>query len=565
MQIRNFAIVAHIDHGKSTLADRMLEITGTIKAGSGEQLLDTMELEKERGITIKLNPVRMIWEGKYQLNLIDTPGHVDFSYEVSRSLAAVEGVILLVDASSGVQAQTISNLHLVRQLNLAVIPVVNKIDLPTAMKEETALQLMELLDCQEQDIVYVSGKTGEGVRELLNTIASKIPPPKPEGSATRALVFDSFYDSYLGVVAYLKVVGGSLRRDGRYNLVATKAKFQAEQVGYLQIKRVPTATLESGEIGYVATGLKQVAQCRVGDTIVELGSQTDALPGYRTPKPMVFASLFPEPEYERLLTAALERLQLSDASLVFEPISSPALGAGYRVGFLGLLHLEIIKERLEREFEISVLVTTPTVAYKTENDLELEPWVDLEIVAPKEKYGQIAKLASSARAVFVGVEYFADQVLAKFEAPLSEIIVDFFDRLKSVSSGYASMDYQFKDYRPADLVTVDLLIAGEKIEALSQKVIRSKSLSLGRETVERLKQLIPRQSFEVSIQAAIGGKVIARADIPALRKDVTAKLYGGDVTRKRKLLEKQKKGKRKMRLLGKVEVPTSVFVELLRR
>jgi GTP-binding protein LepA len=568
MEIRNFAIIAHIDHGKSTLADRLLEKTGAVKAGSGNQLLDTMDLEKENGITIKLNPARMYYENngdRYQFNLIDTPGHVDFGYEVSRSLAAVEGVLLLVDASQGIQAQTLTNLYQAIDLGLKIIPVVNKIDLPTAQPEDTAEQVIKLLGCSYDDICFLSGKTGEGVDDLLKKIAVEIPAPQlnPEKSL-KALVFDSFFDQFLGVIAYVKVIDGSLKKGQPLLMKATNAKYDCIQTGYLQIKRLAQEGLENGEIGYVATGLKSVQDCRVGDTIIS-SPATEGLAGYQTPKPMIYASFFPEPGKERELGIGLEKLQLSDASLVFEPINSQALGLGYSVGFLGLLHMEIIKERLEREFDLSVLVTTPTVAYREQNGVWEEPWADLEIVAPQEYYGAVSELAAQSRAEFTGVEYVGDRVLCHYEAPLSEIIVDFYDTLKSVTSGYASMDYQFKEYRIADLVAVDLLVAGEKIDALTQRMVRSKAERYGRNLVEKLKDLIPRQNFEVALQAAIGGKIIARASISAFKKDVTAKLYGGDVTRKNKLLDKQKKGKKKMRQLGKVEVPSEVFIELLRK
>lgn len=568
MEIRNFAIIAHIDHGKSTLADRLLEKTGTVKPGSGEQLLDTMELEQERGITIKLNPARMFsdYQGQtYQLNLIDTPGHVDFGYEVSRSLAAVEGVLLLVDASQGIQAQTLTNYHLAKSLGLTIIPVVNKIDLPTADPLAVGQQLVKLLGCRADDICFVSGKTGEGVEGLLETIINRIPNPKVTDNQVKALIFDSFFDKFLGVVAYVKIMGGSIRKGDRLAAVATKAQFAAEQVGYLQLERRPVNQLEAGEIGYIATGLKTLTDCRVGDTIVLAGSQTAALAGYRTPQPMVYASIFPDSGQERLLTTALEKLKLNDAALTFEPIRSQALGLGFTIGCLGLLHLEIVKERLEREFDLTVLVTTPTVAYQEEDGISTEPWVDLEIIAPTHYYGPVSDLAAQHRCKFITATYLGDRAISQFEAPLAEVIVDFYDQLKSVTAGYASMDYQLKDYRPVDLVTVDLLVAGEKIDALSLKIIRVKAERYGRNIVERLKELIPRQNFEVTLQAAIGGKIIARADIPALRKDVTAKLYGGDVTRKRKLLEKQKKGKKKMRMLGRVEVPSEVFVQLLKK
>ncbi|MBI4948392.1 elongation factor 4 [Candidatus Berkelbacteria bacterium] len=568
MNIRNFAIIAHIDNGKSTLADRMLEKTGTVKVGSGNQLLDTMDLEKEKGITIKLNPARMRYRyngSDYQINLIDTPGHVDFGYEVSRSLNAVEGVVLLVDASQGVQAQTLTNLAIAQQLNLAIIPVVNKIDLPTAEPESTAEELMKLTGCAYEDICFISGKTGEGVEDLLEKIVTKIPAPNGDDSEPiQALVFDSFFDKYLGVVAYIKVFNGKIKQNDTLTLKATKVQFDVLQTGFMQISRVPVGDLGAGEIGYVATGLKSVQECRVGDTIV-FENSTPPLPGYQTPKPMIFASFFPEPGMERELTASLDKLKLNDASLVFEPVHSQALGPGYNVGFLGLLHLEIIKERLLREFDMNVLVTTPTVAFKQVNGVWLEPWVNLEIVTPQTYYGAVTDLVAKNRAVFESVEYVGERVVCKFIAPLTEIIIDFYDSLKSVTSGFASMDYQFLDYREADLVAVDLLIAGEKMDALTQYMVREKADRYARNVVVKLKELIPRQNFEISIQAAIGGKILARADISAFRKDVTSKLYGGDVTRKNKLLDKQKKGKKRMRNIGKLEVPSEVFVELLKK
>ncbi len=568
MEIRNFGIVAHIDHGKSTLADRLLEITGAVKAGSGNQLLDTMDLEKERGITIKLNPARMFYElgsKKYQLNLIDTPGHVDFSYEVSRSLAAVEGVLLLVDASQGIQAQTLTNLGLVEKLGLKIIPVVNKIDLPTAQSEETAEEIMELLGCDYDDICFVSGKTGEGVQHLIEKIISVVPSPKiSDNKPLEALVFDSYFDQFLGVVAYVKVVAGSIKTNGKLLMKATDVNFDCLQTGYLQLKRVAEDSLRVGEIGYVATGLKTIQDCRVGDTIVD-HKTTPALPGYKLPKPMIYASFFPEAGQERELTVALDKLKLSDASLVYEPVNSQALGPGYNIGFLGLLHLDIIKERLFREFDINVLVTTPTVAYKQIGESWEEPWVDLEIVAPQNFYGAVSELVSQIRSEFVNVEYVGDRVISNYHAPLSEVIIDFYDKLKSTTSGYASMDYRYLEDRPADLVAVDLLVAGEKVDALTQHMVRSKAERYGRNLVEKLKDLIPRQSFAVSLQAAIGGKIIARSDIAPFRKDVIAKLYGGDVTRKNKLLDKQKKGKKRMRHIGRVEIPGEVFVELLKK
>lgn len=568
MHIRNFAIIAHIDHGKSTLADRLLEKTGSVKTGSGNQLLDTMDLEKEKGITIKLNPARMPYRlnnQEYQLNLIDTPGHVDFGYEVSRSLAAVEGVLLLVDASQGIQAQTLTNLYQAQKLNLRVIPVINKIDLPTAQPEEAAEEVMKLLDCPYEDICFVSGKTGEGVDELLEAIATKIPAPSlSQNSELQALVFDSFFDSFLGVVAYVKVVSGSISKQQKLQMKVTTAQFETLQVGYMQLKRITIPELTSGEIGYVATGLKTVQDCRVGDTIVAR-PDTAALPGYQTPKPMIYASFYPEPGEERLLGNALEKLKLNDASLDYEPVNSKALGPGYNIGFLGLLHMEIIKERLAREFDVSVLVTTPTVAYILEPTAQQEPWVDLEIVCPQGYYGTVTELTSQYRTEFQNVEYIGDRVICRYKAPLAEVIVEFYDRLKSVTAGYASMDYKLIGYREADLVAVDLIISDERVDAFTQYMVRSKADRYGRAMVKKLKELIPRQNFDVSLQAAIGGKIIARETISAFRKDVTAKLYGGDVTRKNKLLDKQKKGKKKMRSLGRVEIPNKVFIDLLKQ
>jgi len=567
MNIRNFAIIAHIDHGKSTLADRLLEKTGTVKSGTGNQLLDTMDLEKEKGITIKLNPARMSYHfnGKeYQLNLIDTPGHVDFGYEVSRSLAAVEGVLLLVDASQGIQAQTLTNLYQAQELNLKIIPVINKIDLPTAQPEEAAEEVIKLLDCSYEDICFVSGKTGEGVDDLLQLIAKEIPAPvKNNSDELQALVFDSFFDPYLGVVAYVKVVRGQIKAHQKLRMKATEATYENIQIGYMKISRQTVEVLNEGEIGYVATGLKTVEQCRVGDTVVA-SAETEALLGYKLPKPMIFASFYPEPGQERLLGQALDKLKLNDAALVYEPVNSSALGPGYTIGFLGLLHMEIIKERLAREFDLAVLVTSPTVAYILTGEERQEPWVSLEIVSPQKYYGAFSDLASFYRMEFQDVEYIGDRVIAKYDAPLSEVIVDFYDKLKSVTAGYASMDYKISGYRPADLVAVDLVIAGEKVDAFTQYMVRSKAERYGRSLVSKLKNLIPRQNFEVSLQSAIGGKIIARETIPAFRKDVTAKLYGGDVTRKRKLLEKQKKGKKKMRNIGRVEIPNQVFIDLLK-
>ncbi|MEK7548812.1 MAG: GTP-binding protein [Patescibacteria group bacterium] len=567
--IRNFAIVAHIDHGKSTLADRLLEKTGAVKVGSGEQLLDTMDLERERGITIKLNPARLAYAftGKeYQFNLIDTPGHADFGYEVSRSLAAVEGVILLVDATQGVQAQTISNLEIARQLKLAIVPVVNKIDLPTAQIAETTQEIAQLLNCDEGEIVAVSAKTGAGVDELMAAIIKRIPPPTDQSKdKLQALVFDSFFDQFLGVIAYVKIVSGQLAVGQKLTMLATDRTFSPSQLGAIQLKRLPRTTLKCGEIGYLATGLKTVADCRVGDTVTVAADPGRSLSGYREPLPLVLANIFPEPGEDRLLAVALGKLKLNDASLTYQPTHSQALGMGFTVGCLGLLHLEIVKERLEREYDLTVLVTTPTVEYRFEDQTSFEPWISGEIVSPQAYFGAITQLIDRHRGVFHSVEYLGSRLLCRFQAPLIEIIIDFNDALKSSTAGYGSMDYQFLDYRPVDLVTVDLVINGEKIDALSRPIIKSRAESYGRQTVERLKELIPRQNFEVAVQAAIGGKIIARETVPAVRKDVTAKLYGGDVSRKKKLLEKQKKGKKRLKLFGRVEIPSEVFVDLLKK
>lgn len=568
-RIRNFAIIAHIDHGKSTLADRLLEKTGAVKVGAGQQLLDTMDLERERGITIKLNPARLAYAisgVKYQFNLIDTPGHADFSYEVSRSLAAVEGVVLLVDATQGIQAQTISNLEIAKQLGLAIIPAVNKIDLPTAEVAQTSEELAELLALDKEKIIHLSGKTGQGVEQLMAAVVRQIPPPTDAtGGPLQALVFDSFFDQFLGVVAYVKVVSGRVAAGQKLTLLATDRLFTPNQLGAVQLKRLPQSSLECGEIGYLATGLKTVADCRVGDTVTAAGDPGPPLAGYREPQPMVLANIFPEPGADRLLTVALAKLQLNDASLTYQPTHSKALGMGYTVGCLGLLHLEVVKERLEREYDLTILVTPPTVEYHYRDGAGSEPWVKGEIVCPKSYFGTITQLISRHRGIFQQVEYFGSRLICQFRAPLVEIITDFNDALKSSTAGYGSLDYQFLDYQPVDLVTVDLVIAGEKIDALSRPIIRSQAESYGRQIVERLKELIPRQNFEVSLQATINDRVIARENISAVRKDVTAKLYGGDVTRKRKLLEKQKKGKKRLKLFGKLEVPSEIFVELLKK
>ncbi len=573
--IRNYCIIAHIDHGKSTLADRMLEVTGTV-AHARAQSLDTMDLERERGITIKLQPVRMNYsvnDQAYILNLIDTPGHVDFQYEVSRSLAAVEGVVLLVDATQGIQAQTLANLHLAREHQLTIIPVVNKIDLPAAEPEKTALEIAELLSIDPDTVLFVSGKTGQGVAELLEAIVERIPAPaeRPAQAPLRALIFDSIYDTYRGVVAYVRVVEGSIRRGDKMRLLATAKETDVLEVGAFGVGTyIANAELSAGEIGYIVTGLKEVKEAQVGDTVTKLGAlASEALPGYRQIVPMVYAGLFTTSgdDYP-VLRDALMKLRLNDASLLYEPENSKAFGFGFRCGFLGLLHLEIVTERLEREYGLSLVVTTPTVHYERYQDGAKErlrePFVQLEVITPNTYLGNIMELVQGHRGNFISMEYVGDRVILHYEVPLAEIIVSFYDELKSVSSGYASMNYQILDWREGDLVEMDILVAEEPVEAFRQVVHRTKLEKRAKEVVERLKELIPRQNFEVKIQATVNAKVIASERISALRKDVTAKLYGGDVTRKNKLLEKQKKGKKKMKMIGKVEVPTSVFLELLK-
>lgn len=573
--IRNYCIIAHIDHGKSTLADRMLEVTGTV-AHARAQSLDTMDLERERGITIKLQPVRMHYNYKnvdYTLNLIDTPGHVDFQYEVSRSLAAVEGAVLLVDATQGIQAQTLANLNLAKEHNLTIIPLVNKIDLPAAEPEKTALEISELLDIDPDTVLFASGKTGEGVPELLASIIDRVPPPvaAPTTGPLRAMIFDSTYDTYRGVIAYIRVAEGSLARGDKMRLMATGKDTDVLEVGAFGVGTyTATDRLEAGEIGYIITGLKEVVEARVGDTVTKIGAlASEPLAGYRQIVPMVYAGLFTASgdDYP-LLRDALQRLKLNDSSLKFDPETSKAFGFGFRCGFLGLLHLEIVKERLEREYNLSLVVTTPTVEYHRSPDgakerIE-EPFVRLEVVTPQPYLGGVIELVQSRRGLFINMEYVGDRVVLHYDSPLAEIIVNFYDELKSVSSGYASMSYQLLDWRAEDLVDLEVLVAEEPVEAFSQVVHRSQLERRAKEVVTKLKDLIPKQNFEIKIQAAVGGKIVAAERISAFRKDVTAKLYGGDVTRKNKLLDKQKKGKKKMKMLGRVEVPTTVFLELLK-
>lgn len=595
-RIRNFCIIAHIDHGKSTLADRLLEKTGTVeKRQMKEQVLDQMDIERERGITIKLAPVRMkyVKDGKeYTLNLIDTPGHVDFSYEVSRSLAAVEGAILLVDATQGVQAQTLANLYLALEQNLEIIPVLNKIDLPNADIEARKKEIVQLIGCRDEDVIAVSGKTGENVEALLDRIVDKIPHPQGKSAnPTRALVFDSYYDDYKGVVAYVRVMDGALRKRDKLRMVVGRTIADILDVGALKPGFVTTDILETGQIGYVVTGLKEIEGCRVGDTMT-LTSTSDVAPleGYKEVRPMVFAGIFPQEgdNYEELRDA-MQRLKLNDSSLTYEPEQSPALGFGFRAGFLGMLHLEILKERLEREFGLSLVVTVPSVAYHLYNrgsdemvliksPLDLpdsgyierveEPWAHLDIITPVEFIGGVMTFAQERHGVYKNTEYLSEgRAILKYEIPLSSLIVDFYDKLKGMSSGYASMNYDVFEYRPADIVRLDILVAEEPVEALSTFVYRDNAHSVGKKIIHSLKESIPRVQFVIKLQASVGGKIVAGDKISALRKDVTAKLYGGDVTRKRKLLEKQKKGKKKMMAMGKgkVQIPSEAYLNVLKR
>jgi GTP-binding protein LepA len=583
--IRNFSIVAHIDHGKSTLADRVLELTDTVSGREmREQVLDTMELERERGITIKAQAVRVLWKG-YQLNLIDTPGHVDFTYEVSRALQACEGALLLVDAAQGLEAQTLANAYLAIENDLEIVPVVNKIDLPQADPAGAAADLSELIGGSADDVLRISAKTGEGVGAVLDAIVERIPPPSGEPDRpARALIFDSSYDQYRGVVAFVRVVDGSFGTRERLRAMALGTRFEAEELGFFSPTMRPVARLEAGEVGYVITGLKDVSKLRVGDTLTTEGRPAvEPLPGYKDVKPMVFAGLFPtdSDDYPELRDA-LERLKLSDASLVYEPETSQALGFGFRCGFLGLLHMEIVRERLEREFDLDLLVTAPTVAYRVltkagdevevhnpaemPNEIERieEPYIKASIIVPREYVGAVMELCNDRRGTFDHLEYLSEQrVLLLYELPLAEVVIDFYDQLKSRTRGYASFDYDLAGFREGSLVRVDVLIAGETVDALSLIAHRDGAYARGKQLVERLREEIPRQMFDVPIQAAIGSRVIARETIKAKRKDVLAKCYGGDITRKRKLLERQKAGKKRMKQVGAVEVPQEAFLAVL--
>ncbi|MBI3290652.1 elongation factor 4 [Candidatus Falkowbacteria bacterium] len=590
-QIRNFCIIAHIDHGKSTLADRFLELTGTVsKREMKEQVLDQMDIERERGITIKLQPARMDWKG-FELNLIDTPGHVDFSYEVSRSLAAVEGAILLVDASQGVQAQTVANLYLAIEQGLTIIPVINKIDLPNADIKKSIEEICNLADCKPEEVLKVSGKTGAGVEELLQAIVDKVPPPKPtDQKPLRALIFDSFFDEYRGIVAQVRIMDGRVKNNDKIYFVSTGKSADVLEVGYYTPKMKKSLALDSGEIGYIVTGLKNIEDCRVGDTVTLAGQKNiEPLKGYQEVKPMVFAGLFcKEGNVYPQLREGIEKLKLNDASLSYEPENSKALGFGFRCGFLGLLHLEIVQERLRREFDLELVVTIPSVAYKVittdESKLTIhspqelpppekiktveEPVMTADIFSPKKYLGGIMQLVAQKRGEYINTEYLDDKIaVLHYRIPLTSLLVDFYDKLKSISSGYASLNYEFYKYQTAEVAKLDILVAEEKVEAISSIVYKDEAYSVGKKIVQSLREVLPRQQFVLKIQAALGGKVIAAERVSALRKDVTEKLYGGDYSRKRKLLEKQKKGKKKMlaHSAGKVDIPAEAFLAVLKK
>lgn len=587
--IRNFCIIAHIDHGKSTLADRMLQITGTVPDREMRaQYLDNMDIERERGITIKSQAVRMHWQhesAEYALNMIDTPGHVDFSYEVSRSLAACEGAILLVDAAQGIEAQTLANLYLAMEHDLEIIPVLNKIDLPAADPERVAREICDLLGGEPEDIIKVSGKTGMGVEELLDRVVEKVPAPVGEQEApARAMIFDSVYDPYRGVVTYVRMVDGRLTPREKVQMMSTGMVYEALEIGVSSPGPEPTKGLATGEVGYLITGVKDVRQSKVGDTVTsQHHGAEEALPGYTDPKPMVFSGLYPiDGSDYPILREALDKLKLSDAALQYEPETSVALGFGFRCGFLGLLHLEIISERLRREFDLDLIATAPSVVYSVtaEDGEEItvtnpseypegkimsvrEPMVRVAILAPKDYVGAIMELCQSRRGSLLGMEYLGERVELRYAMPLGEIVFDFFDHLKSRTQGYASLDYEPMGEQEADLVKVDILLQGDKVDAFSAIVHRDSAYHYGTLMTERLRKLIPRQQFEVPIQAAIGSRVIARETIRAIRKDVLAKCYGGDISRKRKLLEKQKEGKKRMKMVGRVEVPQEAFIAAL--
>jgi len=590
--IRNFCIIAHIDHGKSTLADRMLQVTGTISdRDMTEQVLDSMDLEREKGVTIKASAVRMNYTAQdgntYQLNLIDTPGHVDFGYEVSRALNACEGALLVVDASQGMEAQTIANLYLALEADLEIIPVINKIDMLSAQPDQVAEQISNLIGTPKDEILRISAKEGRGVLEVLEAVVKQVPPPKGDlDGPPRALVFDSHYDPYKGVVAYVRVVDGILEKSDDLRMIATGVDFRPVEIGVFAPQLKPTGSLRAGEVGYIATGLKTVSESRVGDTVtIKSKSIPPALHGYKEVKPMVFAGIYPvEGEDYNDLKEALEKLQLNDASLIFEPETSQALNFGFRCGFLGMFHMEIIQERLEREYDLDIIITAPSVEYEVvlksgetilvESPAELpdegefveirEPWMEIQVYTPTDYYGPVMDMTTKRRGVYVQEEYSSsDRVQLTFEIPLSELIVDFFDVLKSRSRGYASLDYQFKEYRAEDLTKLEILVNGEPVDALASIVHKDHAYHRGQALITKLKDLIPRQLFVVPIQAVASNRVISRANVKAMRKDVLAKCYGGDVTRKRKLLEKQKKGKKRMKMVGSVEIPQEAFLAVL--
>ena len=600
--IRNFCIIAHIDHGKSTLADRLLERTQTIQITEG-QMLDDMELEKERGITIKSHAIQMEYDyrgegreeksekpddGKYILNLIDTPGHVDFSYEVSRSIAACEGALLVVDATQGVQAQTISNLYMAIEHDLEIIPVINKIDMPSAMPDEVEDEIVELIGCDHDDIIRASGKTGEGVDEILNAVVERIPCPTGDAEAPlQALIFDSVFNSFRGIIAYFKIVNGSIRKGDKVKFFNTGMEYDADEIGVLKMDMIPRQELKTGDVGYIISGIKESKEVKVGDTITHVARPCQkAIEGFQEVKPMVFAGVYPiDPtEYENL-RASLEKLQLNDASLTFQPESSVALGFGFRCGFLGLLHMEIVQERLDREFDMDVITTVPNVSYmvydkqggakevhnpsglpdQTLVDHIEEPYIRASIITASTYIGPIMKLCLDKRGELINQEYVSgNRVELHFMLPLGEIVIDFYDKLKSISKGYASFDYHIDSYRPSKLIKLDILLNGEPVDALSTLTHADNAVSFGRRMCEKLKELIPRQQFDIAIQAAIGAKIIARETVKQVRKDVTAKCYGGDVSRKRKLLEKQKRGKKRMKQIGNVEVPQKAFLAVLK-
>jgi GTP-binding protein LepA len=590
--IRNFCIIAHIDHGKSTLADRLLEYTNTItQRESQAQLLDDMDLERERGITIKSHAIQMDYEldgQKYVLNLIDTPGHVDFSYEVSRSIAACEGALLIVDAAQGIQAQTISNLYLALENDLEIIPVLNKMDLPGAMPEEVKDQIVELIGCKREDILAASGKTGMGVHDILRAIVERVPAPVGDPEAPlQALIFDSVYNSFRGIVAYFKVVNGEIRKGDKVKFFATEKQYIAEEVGTLKLKQQPKDVIKTGDVGYIISGIKESREVKVGDTITTITHPCETgIQGFEEVKPMVFAGIYPvdTEDYEEL-RESMAKLQLNDASLVFEPESSAALGFGFRCGFLGMLHMEIIQERLEREFDMTVITTVPNVSYMAystrgeeivvNNPSDLpdpskidhveEPYIKATIITKSEFVGPVMSLCIQKRGFIKNQSYLtSDRVELVFEMPMGEIVFDFYDKLKTISKGYASFDYHQIGYRTSDLVRLDIKLNSEPVDALSSLIFRGNSYDFGKKICEKLKELLPRQQFEIIIQASIGAKIIARETVKALRKDVTAKCYGGDISRKRKLLEKQKKGKKRMRQVGNVEIPQSAFMAVLK-